>query len=58
MSDQPESITYSDDIQQITMHLPCRLTERAEKYANENGNTVTGIVIEALDAFLRSQKID
>jgi len=27
--------------------------ERAEKYAIENGNTVTGVVIEALDVFLR-----
>jgi len=58
MNDQPEPIICSDDTQQITMHLPCRLAERVEKYANENGNTVTGVVIEALDAFLRGQKSD
>jgi len=40
------------------MHIPCRLVERAEKYATENGNTVTGVVIEALDAFLRTRKAD
>lgn len=49
---------YIDDTQQITIHLPCRLAERAEKYAKEYGNTVTGVVIEALDTFLRSQKFD
>jgi hypothetical protein len=38
------------------MHIPCRLVERTEKYADENGNTVAGVVIEALDAFLRGQK--
>ena len=58
MNDQPDSITCSDDTQLITMHLPCRLAQRAEKYANENGNTVTGVVIEALDAFLRGQMVD
>jgi len=55
MSDQLDPITCSDDTQLITMHLPCRLAQRAEKYANENGNTVTGVVIEALDAFLRGR---
>ena len=39
--------------QQITIHLPSRMAERVEKYASENGNTVTGMVIEALDTFLR-----
>ena len=53
MDDQCEPITCADDTQLITMHIPCRLVERAEKYANENDNTVTGVVIEALDAFLR-----
>jgi hypothetical protein len=47
-----------DDTQQITIQLPCRLVERAEKYASENGNTVTGVLIEALDTFLRGQKVD
>ena len=56
MNDQCEPITCTDDTQLITMHIPCRLVERAEKYANENGNTITGVVIEALDSFLRGQK--
>ncbi len=58
MDDQCETIICTDDTQLITMHIPCRLVERAEKYENKNGNTVTGVVIEALDAFLRAQKAD
>ena len=58
MKDQSNPISCPDDIQPITIHLPCRLAERAEKYANENGNTVTGVVIEALDTFLRNQMVD
>ena len=57
MNDRSKTISCPDDTQQITIQLPCRLAERAEKYANENGNTVTGVVIEALDSFLRGQKV-
>ena len=53
-----DDIICTDDTQLITMHIPYRLVERAEKYATENGNTVTGVVIKALDAFLRDQKAD
>ena len=53
MDDQCEPIICTDDTQLIKMHIPCRLVERAEKYAIENGNTGTGVVIEELDAFLR-----
>jgi hypothetical protein len=58
MNDQPDPITCSDDTQLITMHLSCRPAQRTEKYANTHDNTVTGVVIEALDAFLRGQKVD
>jgi len=58
MDDQCEPIICTDDTQIITMQIPCQLAERAERYANENGNMVTGVVIEALDAFLRGQKAD
>jgi hypothetical protein len=53
MKDQSQNVSFPDNTQQITIHLPCRLAQRAEKYAIENGNTVTGVVIEALDTFLR-----
>jgi len=44
--------TCADDTEQIIINIPCRLAERAQKYAKENGNTITGVVIEALDALL------
>jgi len=52
LSDKSEPTKCSDDIEQIVINIPCRLIERAQKYADENGNTVTGVVIEALDALL------
>lgn len=55
MKDRTNTITCTDDTQPITIRLPCRLAERAEKFAKENGNTVTGVVIEALDTLLRGQ---
>jgi hypothetical protein len=36
--------------------IPCRLAEKVEAYAKENNADITGIVIEALDTFLRDQK--
>ena len=47
----------ADDTQQITIHLPCRLAERIDRYASENGSTLTSVVIEALDQFLRGRKV-
>jgi hypothetical protein len=60
MTDQSKLIDCTNNTQQITIHLPIRLAERAKKYAIENGNTVTGVVIEALDTFLRKagQEVD
>ena len=56
MTDQPKPAPSVSDTQAITIQLPNRIVERAEKYANENGYIFTGMVIEALDAFLRNQK--
>ena len=53
MNDQSKTVSSPDNTQRITILLASRLAERAEKYAKENGNTVTGVVIEALDTFLR-----
>ena len=58
MNDQPNLTKCSDDTKKITVYLPCQLAERAERYAKENGNTITGVVIEALDTFLRGEKLD
>jgi hypothetical protein len=58
MDDQDNANECSEETQKITIDLPCKLAERAERYAKDNGNTVTGVVIEALDAFLRGKKMD
>jgi hypothetical protein len=42
-----------DPTQSLTIELPCRMVERVEKYAKENGTTAAGVFIEALDDFLR-----
>jgi hypothetical protein len=52
MPDTSISDQCSDDTQQIVVNIPCRLALRAEKYATETGNSITGVVIEALDALL------
>jgi hypothetical protein len=49
---KPESSKCDDDTELIVVNIPCRLIERVQKYAEEHGNTVTGVVIEALDALL------
>ena len=57
MTDHPKPAPSVSDTQAITIQLPNRIVERAEKYAKENGNTITGVVIEALDTFLRNQDL-
>ncbi len=42
-----------DPTQSITIELPCPIVERIERYAKENGTDITGVLIEALDNFLR-----
>ncbi len=45
-----------DPTQSVTIDLPCALAERVERYAKENKTDVTGVLIEALDGFLRQQE--
>jgi hypothetical protein len=45
-----------DLTKEFTVQIPCRLAERVEGFASANNTTITGVVIEALDTFLRSQK--
>lgn len=46
----------SDPTQELTVKIPCRLAKRIEAYATETGADFTGVVIEALDVFLRERK--
>ena len=43
-----------DPTQSINIDLPCPLAERVERYAKENKIDVSGVLIEALDSFLRN----
>jgi hypothetical protein len=58
MPDRSDEVVCTDDTQLFTIHVPCRLAERAEKYAKDNGYTVTSVVIMALDTFLRGRQVD
>ncbi|MDA3788278.1 MAG: hypothetical protein PF503_07255 [Desulfobacula sp.] len=53
-----ESITEecSDPTQTLSIELPCQMVERIERYAKNNETSVTGVLIEALDSFLRKPK--
>ena len=57
MKDHAKPAQAISDTQRITIQLPNRIIERAEKYGKENGNTITGVVIEALDTFLRGRDV-
>jgi hypothetical protein len=39
----------ADPSQELSIKIPCRLAERVESYAQETDNTITGVVIRALD---------
>tara|TARA_B100000614_G_scaffold260156_1_gene286366 strand:+ start:535 stop:708 length:174 start_codon:yes stop_codon:yes gene_type:complete len=41
------------DKQSITIELPCEMAARVQKLAEENNTTLSNILIEALDTFLR-----
>ena len=45
-----------DLTQSLTIELPCQIVERVERYAKENGMDAAGVLIEALDTFLRKTK--
>ena len=45
-----------DPTQELTIQIPCRLAERINAYTSQNDSTITNVVIEALDIFLREQK--
>jgi len=46
----------ADPTQSITVELPCVMAERVIKLADEKATTLSNILIEALDNFLRKQR--
>jgi hypothetical protein len=53
MTKEAQENVCSDPTQSLSVELPCQLVERVERHAKENGATVDGVLIEALDDFLR-----
>ncbi len=43
------------DKQSVTIELPCEMAIRVQKLAEENNTTLSNILIEALDSFMRHQ---
>lgn len=56
MTEETVSNECSDPTLTLSIELPCQMVERVEKYAKENGATVAGVLIEALDSFLRKPR--
>jgi len=56
MTEKAVADQCSNDTQQFIINIPCRLAERVEKYAKDRGDTITGVMIDALDALLRMRK--
>jgi len=46
----------TDPTQSITVEIPCVMAERVIKLADEKETTLSNILIEALDNFLRKQR--
>jgi len=45
----------SDPTQEFILEIPGVLANRAQSYASEHDTTITNVVIEALDFFLRKR---
>ena len=53
MKNESTTDQCSDPTKEFIIQIPCRLAERVEAYAAANNTSITGMVIEALDTFLR-----
>jgi len=51
--DRTQKDVCNDPTEEITVHIPCALAERIAAYAADNRSTVSSVIIEALDFFLR-----
>jgi hypothetical protein len=53
MDKQPKCLC-TDPTEEITVRIPCALAERIAAYAAANQSSVSSVIIEALDFFLRN----
>ena len=56
MKKDPVDNQCADPTQELSIKIPCRMAERVEVYAKETNNNIEGVIIEALDEFLRQRK--
>jgi hypothetical protein len=56
MDDENIKVQRSEMKKEFNIQIPFRLAERIETYASANNTTITGVVIEALDTFLREHQ--
>ena len=47
--------TGNNQCENLHFDIPCELSERVRDYAEKNDVSMTNVIIEALDAFLRSR---
>ena len=56
MKKDPDDNQCADLTQELTIKIPNRLAKRVKTYAKDVDNSIEGVVIEALDVFLRERK--
>ena len=47
--------TSNNQCENFHLDIPCELADRVRDYAEKNDVSITNVLIEALDSFLRSQ---
>lgn len=47
--------TCPDPSEEITIRIPCALAQRVFDYANDKQTTVSSVIVEAVDFFLRQR---
>jgi predicted transcriptional regulator len=45
--------TCPDPSEEFTIRIPCALAQRVVDFANDNESTVSSVIVEAIDFFLR-----
>jgi hypothetical protein len=50
---KPSKDICADPSEEITIRIPCALAQRVADHANEKETTVSSVIIEAIDFFLR-----
>lgn len=54
MNEHPDPVC-PHPTEEISVRIPCVLAERVAAYSRETGDTISNVIIEALDFFLMRQ---